>query len=139
MKNTLTLIFLFSAFCASAQLLIRIDKTDPFKVLTFQNTLSNKPNVKYIELSVGSQTIANDIEIYTAVLDIGELKNWLIADASGTKPMKFNSPMDVFNYLNAQGWTFVSGIEDTRSTALWAKLMFDVNTVRTKMTYIFKR
>ena len=63
----------------------------------------------------------------------------MLTDASGAKALKFNSPMDVFNYLHEQGWAFVSTVADTRLTALWGKLLFDVATVRTEMTHIFKR
>jgi hypothetical protein len=141
MKKNLTFILLLAGFSVYGQLLIRIDKTEPFKTLTFQNTLADKPNVQYIELSVFSQTLVNDIEICTGVLDIGELKTWLIADSSGNKPMRFNSPIDIFNYLSAQGWSFVNSIESTRTMALWAKTYFENTPTQNKIqvNYIFKR
>jgi hypothetical protein len=139
MKKILTLACLFAAFSASAQLLFRAEKTQFSGVFTSQNSLTDKPNIFYIELSVGTTKSANDVEIYTGVVDVGDLKGWFLADSTGNKPLKFNSPIDVFNYLHAQGWEFISTVEDTRSTALWGKLFFDVTTVRTQMTYIFRR
>jgi hypothetical protein len=139
MKKILTIACIFAAFSASAQLLFRSEKTDAFNVVSYQSTLSEKNNIQYIELSIASIGAANKVLIFTAVVDIGELKGWFIADATGNKAMKFNSPMDIFNYLHAQGWEFVSVVEDTRSIAIWEKVLVDTNTVRTEKTYIFKR
>ena len=139
MKKMLTALGLFVAFSASAQLLFRAEKTQFSGVFTSQNSLVDKPNIFYLELSVGTTKSANDVEIFTGVVDIGDLKGWMLADTSGSKPLKFNSPMDIFNYLHAQGWEFISAVEDTRSTAIWGKILFDVTTVRTQMSYIFKR
>ncbi len=139
MKKILTIACLFAVFSASAQLLFRSEKGNVFKTVSYQNTLAEKNNIQYVELSVGSTEAANNVEIFTAVLDFGELKAWFIADTTGVKPMKFNSPIDVFNYLHAQGWELLNVVEDTRSTAIWAKVLFDVNTVKTDKTYIFKR
>lgn len=139
MKKILTALGLFAAFSASAQLLFRAEKTQFSGVITTQNSLVDRPNIFYLELSVGTTKSTNDIEIFTGVVDVGDLKGWFLADASGAKSLKFNSPMDVFNYLHAQGWEFISAVQDTRSTALWGKLLFDVTTVRTDITYIFKR
>ena len=139
MKKILTAFGLFAAFSASAQLLFRAEKTPFSGVITSQNSLAERPNIFYLELSVGTTKSANDVEIFTGVVDVGDLKGWLLADTSGAKSLKFNSPIDVFNYLHEQGWEFVSAVQDTHSTALWGKLLFDVTTVRTEMTYIFKR
>ena len=139
MKKILTALGLFVAFSASAQLLFRTEKTPTAGLITAQNSLVDKPNIFYIELSVGTTKSANDVEIFTGVVDIGDLKGWFLADTSGGKPLKFNSPMDIFNYLHAQGWVFVSAVEDTRSAALWGQLIFDVTPVRMKITYIFRR
>ena len=139
MKKILTLACLFAALSASAQLLFRSEKGPNSTVITAQNSLAEKSNIQYLELSVGTTTTANDADIYIGAVDIGEFRSWLLADASGTKSMKFNSEIDIFNYLHTQGWEFVSVVENTRTTALWAKLLFDVTTVRTKMSYIFKR
>ena len=139
MKKILTLACLFATFSASAQLLFRSEKYPNGLVLTAQDSLSKKENIFYLELMVGTTTAANDVEIFIGVVDIGEFKTWLLADSTGNKSMKFNSTMDIFNYLHTQGWEFVSVVENTRTTALWAKLLFDVTTVRTKMSYLFKR
>ncbi len=139
MKKILTALGFFVAFSASAQLLFRAEKTPFSGVITSQNSLADRPNVFYIELSVGTTKSANDVEIFTGVVDVGDLKGWILADSSGVKALKFNSPMAVFNYLHEQGWAFVSTVQDTRSTAVWAKLIFDVATIRTETTYIFKR
>lgn len=139
MKKILTLACLFVALSASAQLLFRYEKGPNSVAFTSQNSLAEKPNIQYLELSVGAISAANDVDIYIAAVDIGEFKSWGIADTSGMKSMKFNSEIDVFNYLHGQGWEFVSVVENTRTTALWAKLLFDVTTVRTKLSYIFKR
>ena len=139
MKKILTLACLFAAFSASAQLLFRSEKYPNGLILTAQDSLSEKKNIFYLELSVGTVNAANDVDIYVGVVDIGEFRSWLLADASGTKSMKFNSEIDIFNYLHTQGWEFMSVVENTRTTALWARLLFDVTTVRTKMSYIFKR
>ena len=139
MKKILTLACLFAALSASAQLLFRYEKGPNSVTIVAQNSLVEKPNIQYLELSVGTVNAANDVDICVGVVDIGEFRSWLLADASGTKSMKFNSEIDIFNYLHTQGWEFVSVVENTRTTALWAKLLFDVTTVRTKMSYIFKR
>ena len=139
MKKILTVACLFAAFSASAQLLFRSEKYPNGLILTAQDSLSEKKNIFYLELSVGTVNAANDVDIYVGVVDIGEFRSWLLADASGTKSMKFNSEIDIFNYLHTQGWEFMSVVENTRTTALWARLLFDVTTVRTKMSYIFKR
>ena len=139
MKKILTLACLFAVLSASAQLLFRSEKYPNGLVLTAQDSLSEKKNIFYLELMVGTTTASNDVEIFVGVVDIGEFKTWLLADSTGIKSMKFNSTMDIFNYLHTQGWEFVSVVENTRTTALWAKLLFDVTTVRTKMSYIFKR
>jgi hypothetical protein len=47
MYKILTFLRVITIPPASAQLLIRIDKTDPLKTLTFQNTLADKLNVHY--------------------------------------------------------------------------------------------
>ena len=107
--------------------------------MTSQNSLTDRLNIFYLELYVGTTKSVNDVEIFTGVVDVGDLKGWMLADSSGTKSLKFNSHVDVFNYLHEQGWEFVSAVQDTRSTALWGKLLFDVTTVPTDMTYIFKR
>lgn len=139
MKKIFTLVAFFAAFSASAQLLFRAEKNQFSGVFTSQNSLAEQPNVFYLELSVGATQSINDVEIFTGVVDIGDLKGWMLADSSGSKPLKFNSEIHIFNYLHAQGWEFVSAVENTRTTALWAKLLFDVTTVRTRMSYIFKR
>ena len=104
MKKILTAFGLFAAFSASAQLLFRAEKTPFSGVITSQNSLAERPNIFYLELSVGTTKSANDVEIFTGVVDIGDLKGWLLADSSGAKSLKFNSPIDVFNYLHEQGW-----------------------------------
>ncbi len=139
MKKILTLACLFAAFSASAQLLFRTGKGPNSAVITAQNSLAEKPNIQYLELAVGTTTTENYAEVCIGVVDIGEFRSWLLADTSGTKYMKFNGEIDIFNYLYTQGWELVSVVENTRSTALWAKLLFDVTTTRTKMSYIFKR
>ena len=139
MKKILTLACLFAAFSASAQLLFRTEKGPNSVAIIAQNSLTEKSNIQYLELSVGTMNAANDVDIYVGAVDIGEFRSWLLADASGTKSMKFNSEIDIFNYLHTQGWELVSVVENTRTTALWAKLLFDVTTTRTKMSYIFKR
>ncbi len=139
MKKILTALGLFVAFSASAQLLFRAEKTPSSGVITSQNSLADKPNIFYLELSVGTTQSVNNIEIFMGIVDIGDLKGWLLADESWAKPLKFNSEIQIFNYLHEQGWEFVSVVENTRTTALWAQLFFDVTTVRTRLSYIFKR
>ena len=139
MKKILTALGLFMAFSASAQLLFRAEKTPTSGVITSQNSLIDRPNVFYLELSVGATNSVNGIEIFTGLVDVGDLKGWLLADVSGAKSMKFNSEIAIFNYLHEQGWEFVSVVENTRTTALWAQLFFEVITIRTRMSYIFKR
>ena len=139
MKKILTLACLFAAFSASAQLLFRYEKGPNSVAIIAQGSLVEKPSIQYLELSVGTMNAANDVDIYVGAVDVGEFRSWLLADASGTKSMKFNSEIDIFNYLHTQGWELVSVVENTRTTALWARLLFDVTTVRTKMSYIFKR
>lgn len=139
MKKMLTTLVLFVAFSASAQLLFRAEKTPSSGVITSQNSLADKPNIFYLELSVGTTKSVNGVEIFTGVVDVGDFKGWLLADSSGAKSLKFNSEIDIFNYLHAQGWEFVSVVENTRTTDLWAQLFFEVITVRTRMSYIFKR
>ncbi len=89
----------------------------------------DRPNVFYLELSVGATNSVNGIKIFTGLVDVGDLKGWLLADVSGAKSMKFNSEIAIFNYLHEQGWEFVSIVENTRTTALWAQLFFEVITI----------
>jgi hypothetical protein len=58
------------------------------------------------------------VEIFTGVVDIGNVKGWFWADSSGPKSLKFNSEIDIFNYLHAQDWTFVSLIENSQTMIL---------------------
>jgi hypothetical protein len=118
MRKNLTALGLFVAFSASAQLLFRAEKTPFSGVITSQNSLADRPNIFYLELSAGTTKSVNGVEIFTGVVDIGDFKGWLLADSSGTKSLKFNSEIDIFNYLHAQGWEFMSVVENTRTTDL---------------------
>lgn len=138
-KHILAALFLSISFAASAQLLYReqeVYSDETHKTITFEDSLNNK-KATYIMLSMAKKPYTDNS--YFGIIDFGSGNVWSLADAKNKKGKAFSSPVEVFNYLDANGWEFVTAVEDTRSTALWAKLLFDVTTVKTRVAYIFKR
>lgn len=138
-KHILAALFLSISFAASAQLLYReqdVYSDETYKTITFEDSLNNK-KVNYIMLSMAVKSKAD--KTYFGIIDFGSGQLWSLADKTGKDSRAFSSLIEVFNHLDANGWEFVAVVEDTRTTALWAKLIFDVTTVRTRMAYIFKR
>ena len=141
MKKALLVFLLFALGWKPliAQLLVHKIMSGSAVIDAEKKDIQKLDSCQYVQVSLAYK---KKTETYNISLDIGDRKLWFVAEnnvPSNVVLRSFDSQVAVYNYLDGLGWDYLDTIEDTRTTDIWAQVLFDVNIVKTKLVYIFKR
>ncbi len=133
------LLFAFGLKPLTAQLLVHKIMNGSGVIDAEKKDIQKLDSCQYVQVSFAYK---KKTETYNISLDIGDKKLWFVAEnnvPANVVLRSFDSQVAVYNYLDGLGWDYLDTIEDTRTTDIWAQVFFDVNIVKTKLVYIFKR